>query len=143
MNGGNVLLSGTQDRLFILLYLSPPSWVSLVFPPACLSCVLLSACLPVSYMSALLFLSFSVAFLELCCVFLLSFFWYLFFIASCCFVLLLFSCHACVFSRVPFAFFHVTDPFPACPRSASMHREWHDLPPSSRPPVACRSPRAP
>ena len=32
----------------------------------------------------------------------------------CCFPVVL------VFSRVPFAFIHVMDPFPACPRSASM-----------------------
>ena len=60
MNGGNVPLSDTQDRLFFLLYLSPPSWVSLVSLPAYLSCVSsLPACLS---LAALLCLSFSVVF---------------------------------------------------------------------------------
>ncbi len=115
-------LSDTQDRLlFVLFSLSPPSWVSLVSPPAYLSCVS-SLCLLACFLhvSALLSLSFSAAFLGVCRVFCLSLFCYLFTcFCHCCFVFCCFPV-VLVFSRVPFAFIHVMDPFPACPRSASM-----------------------
>ena len=114
MNGGNVSLSDTQDRLFFVPFLS-------LLPPGCLSCLplltfhvsLLSACLPVSYMCQLFCL----------CRFLLPFLEFVGFSVCLCFAisLLVFVIAVflfpvvLVFSRVPFAFFHVG---PLCCMSA-------------------------